>query len=209
MQFARIGSIAWSFRRELSASFGVMAVLVLLPIFATLGLLNNNSRAVSDAIISVNPVTHKVEVRGPSGKVIAVIDATTTWPMRGVITQEFGVPNLPYQKAHSGIDIDGGLGKPISAVMAGTVSHAGGNSESCGSHCVHVDHGHNITSVYAHMRSHFVKVGQKVKPGDALGEQGEEGWADGDHLHFEIRVGGIPVNPRSFLIGNPQPEVRE
>ncbi len=45
--------------------------------------------------------------------------------------------------------------------------------------------------------------GQKVKPGDVIGLEGESGWATGPHVHFQINVYGIPVNPRTFLQGNP------
>lgn len=89
--------------------------------------------------------------------------------------------------------------------MAGTVTKVGNFMQGCGSHCVVVDHGYGITSVYAHMSSHTVQVGQSVKPGDVIGHEGKEGWAHGAHLHFEIKVMNIPVNPRVFMIGNPQP----
>lgn len=134
------------------------------------------------------------------------MDATTTWPIRGIVTQEFGHPNPPYQVTHSGIDIDGGFGSPVTVFMQGKVIKVGDNVlAGCGTHCVVVDHGFGITSIYAHMSAHRVQVGQTVKPGDVLGLQGAEGWAEGAHLHFEIKIANIPVNPRVFMIGNPLP----
>lgn len=203
MQYIRIATTLYSFRREIGIIIGVLAALIILPIFAVIGLFNNGVQGASDALVSVDPVTHKVEVRDAKGALITTMDATTTWPIKGVVTQEFGVPNPPYQVAHSGIDIDGGFGSAVTVFMQGKVIKVGDVMAGCGSHCVIVDHGFGITSVYAHMSAHRVQVGQTVKPGDVIGLEGEEGWAHGAHLHFEIKIANIPVNPRVFMIGNP------
>lgn len=72
-----------------------------------------------------------------------------------------------------------------------------------GKHII-VDHGDNITSLYGHLDKIFVIRGQEVKPGDIIGLRGDTGWSTGPHLHFQINVFGIPVNPRTFLgEGNP------
>lgn len=205
MFYIRVAATAWSFRREIGVVLGVLAALIILPIFAVIGLLNNGVQGASDALVSVDPVTHKVEVRDAKGTLITSMDATTTWPIKGTVTQEFGVPNPPFQVAHSGIDIDGGFGSPVTVFMEGKVSKVGNVLAGCGTHCVVVDHGFGITSVYAHMSAHRVQVGQTVKPGDVIGLEGEEGWAHGAHLHFEIQIAHIPVNPRIFMIGNPLP----
>lgn len=205
MQYIRIATTLYSFRREIGVVIGVLAALIILPIFAVIGLLNNGVQGASNALVSVDPVTHKVEVRDAKGDLITTMDATTTWPIKGAVTQEFGVPNPPYQVAHSGIDIDGGFGSPVTVFIQGKVTKVGDVLAGCGSHCVIVDHGFGITSVYAHMSAHRVQAGQNVKPGDVIGLEGEEGWAHGAHLHFEIKVANIPVNPRTFMIGNPLP----
>jgi murein DD-endopeptidase MepM/ murein hydrolase activator NlpD len=206
MQYIRIATTVYSFRREIGVVIGVLVALIILPIFAVIGLLNNGVQGASDALVSVDPVTHKVEVRDAKGSLITTMDATTTWPIKGVVTQEFGNPNPPYQVAHSGIDIDGGFGSSVTVFMQGKVIKVGDNVlAGCGSHCVIVDHGFGINSIYAHMSAHKVQVGQTVKPGDVLGLEGEEGWAEGAHLHFEIQIAHIPVNPRVFMIGNPPP----
>ena len=206
MQYVKIVMTAWSLRREIGIVLGVLAALIILPVFAAIGLLNNGVQAASDALVSMNPVTHKVEVRNAKGDLITTMDATTTWPVKGIVTQEFGHPDPPYQAAHSGIDIDGGFGAPVTVFMQGKVIKAGDNVlAGCGSHCVIVDHGFGVTSIYAHMSAHKVQVGQTVKPGDVIGLEGEEGWATGAHLHFEIQIDHIPVNPRTFMVGNPAP----
>lgn len=205
MQQVKIAITLYSFRREAGVVIGALLGVIFLPILAVVGLLNNGVQGASDALVSVNPVTHKVEVRNAKGEVVIALDATTAWPVKGTVTQEFGVPNPPYQTAHSGIDIDGGFGAPVTVFMQGTVLKIGDVLAGCGTHCVIVDHGFGITSVYAHMSAHMVQVGQVVKPGDVIGLEGEEGWAHGAHLHFEIKVAEIPVNPRVFMVGNPPP----
>ncbi len=207
MQYVRIITTLYSFRREIGVVIGVLAALIILPIVAVIGLLNIGVQGASDALVSVDPVTHRVEVRDAKGSLITAMDATTTWPIKGTVTQEFGHPNPPYQIAHTGIDIDGGFGSSVTVFMQGTVIKAGDNVlAGCGSHCVIVDHGFGISSIYAHMSAHKVQVGQTVKPGDVIGLEGEEGWAQGAHLHFEIQIAHIPVNPRTFMIGNSPPK---
>jgi len=62
-----------------------------------------------------------------------------------------------------------------------------------------IDHGDNITSIYAHLSRMYVNKGDKVSFGQVIGEEGQTGWATGPHLHFQIDVWGIPVNPRVYL----------
>jgi murein DD-endopeptidase MepM/ murein hydrolase activator NlpD len=205
MQYVKIASALYSFRREIGVVIGVLALIIILPIFAVIGLLNNGVQGASDALVSVDPVTHQVEVRDAKGALITTMDATTTWPIKGVVTQEFGHPNPPYQVGHTGIDIDGGNGSSATVFMAGKVLQVGNVLEGCGNHCVIVDHGFGITSIYAHMSAYTVSVGQQVKPGDVIGHEGAEGWATGPHLHFEIQIAHIPVNPRTFMVGDPPP----
>lgn len=180
-----------------------MSVMLLLPFFAAIALVNAPLQAVSDALAWLNPVSHKVEYRDPEG-IIRELDVTTVWPVRGNATQEFGVPNLPYEVSHSGIDIGAPIGEPVTPLMPGTVIRAGPLTVGCGL-CVHIDHGHGIISGYSHLSKVLVTEGQDVKPGDAIGEIGETGWAHGTHLHFTIRVSGLLVNPRVFLINEPVP----
>lgn len=56
-----------------------------------------------------------------------------------------------------------------------------------------IDHGNNVTSIYGHMSKLFVYQGEKVKLGQVIGLEGQTGWATGPHVHFEVRVCGIPL----------------
>ena len=102
---------------------------------------------------------------------------------------------------HKGQDFPAKIGTPILAAEDGKVTrveHLG--DKSYGSFVV-IDHGGGITTLYAHMYEHQVKVkeGQKVKRGQQIGEIGNNGRSTGPHLHFEVRVKNHPVDPRPYL----------
>ncbi len=127
------------------------------------------------------------------------------WPMNGRVTVEFGVPHRPWQNRHTGIDIisDNRSGAAsITPFTDGTVSEIIRSGRGLGNHVI-VDHGEGISSVYAHLSRINVRIGQDVKPGDTLGYEGSSGATTGRHLHFEVRVNGVPKNPRNFIFGNP------
>ncbi len=176
--------------------------ILLLPVIAVLVITNTGIPAVSDKLASVNAENHEIEIHDPTGKVIATIDAVTIWPVSGVVTLEFGEAHLPYQPIHTGIDIASKKGDPITPFMKGKVLSVNHLSWGYGNYVV-IDHGNNITSIYAHMSAANVTEGQDVKPGDVIGKVGSTGWSTGPHLHFEVRVFGVPVNPRTFVTGIP------
>ena len=129
------------------------------------------------------------------------------WPVAKegtVITSPFGTRNHPIQgvvKLHSGIDIGGaGYGAKVVAAEDGVVSFAGtlggyGN-------CVIVNHGGGISTLYGHGQTLLTTVGTNVKKGDIIMEVGSTGNSTGPHLHFEVRVNNIAVNPATYLKGS-------
>jgi len=130
---------------------------------------------------------------------------TAVWPIHGRITADYGVPHAPWQRYHSGIDISSGKrsgATPIVSFKAGKVTHVGRSTQGYGNHVI-VDHGGGLTSLYAHLSRITVQIGQQIAPGEQLGFEGSSGMTTGPHLHFEIRVDGKAVNPRSVLTGNP------
>jgi murein DD-endopeptidase MepM/ murein hydrolase activator NlpD len=195
-------ALFWSFRRELTYVLIAFLGVILLPAVAVVILTNTGINTISDKLVSFNSATKEIEVRNPiDGSVIATINEAIVWPVKGVVTLEFGQSDLPHQPFHTGIDIanpNHQIGDPITPFMEGTVIYAGEISWGYGKYIV-IDNGNNIQSIYAHLSKIFVYVGQKVKPGDIIGAEGETGWATGPHLHFQINIFGIPVNPRIFL----------
>lgn len=196
----------WSFKRELKFVLFAFLITLLIPILAVILVANVGLSVVSDKLVTLNPQTNTIEIHDPrTGNVIKNLKITAVWPVYGVVTLEFGESNFPYQVFHTGIDIANPfhqIGDAITPFMEGTVIFAGESPIGLGKHVI-IDHGDNITSFYGHMSAIYAIKGQKVKPGDIIGLEGETGWATGPHLHFQIDVFGIPVNPRVFLQGNP------
>jgi murein DD-endopeptidase MepM/ murein hydrolase activator NlpD len=98
---------------------------------------------------------------------------------------------------HTGIDFRAPSGSPIRATAAGRVVESGwvggyGNM-------VEIDHGHGLTTRYAHMSSLGVDVGETVARGDIVGKVGSTGRSTGPHLHYETRLDGEPMDPMRFL----------
>ncbi len=202
MNGIKIGLTIWSFRRELSYVLLAFLVVLSLPIVAVIILMNAGFNVVSDKLATVNSQTQTVQIHDPKdGSVTKEIKPTVSWPVTGVITLEFGQSDWPYQPFHTGIDIanpQGQIGDPIHPFMDGTVIYAGEVFWGFGKHII-IDHGNNVTSIYGHLDKIYVYKGEKVTINDVIGKEGTTGWSTGPHLHFQIDVFGIPVNPRVFL----------
>lgn len=102
---------------------------------------------------------------------------------------------------HAGLDFTGAHGSPIRAAAAGRVIFAGVKNGY--GNVIEVDHGHGIQTRYAHLSGFTARVGDTVESGEQIGRMGSTGRSTGTHLHFEVRVGGTPVNPRRFLEAQP------
>lgn len=196
---------ASSYKKEITTVLGTLAFILVLPIFAVLTIADSGVSAASDALAALNPVSHMVEVRDSKGNIVAQLQTTTVWPVKGNVTTEFGEPDPPYQTHHTGIDIADKIGDPITTFMEGTVIQVENNPDNPRGYgkYVTISHGNSITSLYGHMSQTNVTIGQTVKPGDVIGLEGSTGHSTGAHVHFEIRVSDIPVNPRIFMIGDP------
>ena len=191
-----------SLKKQFQVVLWTFIFVLSLPLIAVLVVTNTGIQLVADQLVSINAQNHLIEIHDPSGKVIATIRAETVWPVLGVVTLEFGESDLPYQPVHTGIDIAGRTGDPVTPFMKGKVIYVGDLSWGYGKHII-VDNDNNISSLYAHLSKVNVTVGQEVKPGDIIGLEGSTGWSTGPHLHFEVRVFSIPVNPKTFINGNP------
>lgn len=196
-----LGINLWSFRRELKYIGFVFLLVLLLPLFSILVITHAGFELISDALVQVDAETRTIQLINPAdGSIIREISPRVAWPVLGVITLEFGESSL-YQPFHTGIDIanrQGRVGDPITPAMDGRVVTAREISWGYGKHVI-IDHGDNITTVYAHLNRINVVVNDEVEIGDVIGTMGNTGWSTGPHLHFEVRVYGIPVNPRVFL----------
>ena len=122
------------------------------------------------------------------------------WPTRGWVTSHFGNRMSPFSgivKFHEGIDIAAQTGTPIMAPADGVVIKAGfvtgyGN-------LLELSHGYGIKTAFAHNSRLNVKAGQRVKRGDVIAYVGDTGSSTGPHLHYEVRMNGLPVNPVRYM----------
>jgi murein DD-endopeptidase MepM/ murein hydrolase activator NlpD len=122
------------------------------------------------------------------------------WPVIGRVSSPFGYrthPILGVRKLHTGIDINGSTGTPISAAADGKVIL----SQTYGGYgrAVVIDHGGGMATLYAHQSSIAVSVGEDVTRGEVIGYVGCTGSCTGPHLHFEVRLNGVPVDPMQYL----------
>ena len=118
-------------------------------------------------------------------------------PVNGSITSRFGASSYRRSSRHTGLDIANSKGTPIKAAAGGTVSFASWKG-SYGNLIV-IDHGGGIQTYYGHLSSIGVSVGQSVGQGQVIGAMGSTGNSTGPHLHFEIRSGGVALNPQNYL----------
>ena len=135
------------------------------------------------------------------GKLELARSLPSLMPARGVITSGFGWRRDPVYgdwRFHAGVDIAAPAGTPIVAAADGVVVSAGWH-QGYGK-AVEISHGHGITTFYAHCSRIAVRVGQRVRRGQVIAYIGATGKTTGPHLHYEVRVNGVPQNPERFII---------
>jgi murein DD-endopeptidase MepM/ murein hydrolase activator NlpD len=123
------------------------------------------------------------------------------WPARGWVTSDFGVRLDPYtaeRMMHRGLDIATAVGAPVYAPSDGTVVFTG--TDGGYGKVLVIDHGYGVTTRYGHLSEIFAKLGEHVKRGSRVAAVGNTGRSTGPHLHYEVRVNGIPENPRKFIL---------
>jgi len=134
------------------------------------------------------------------GDFMQFADAPSLWPVQGRLGSSFGEREDPINGEgafHPGVDIDAPYGTPVRAtgdgdVIAARMANGYGRE-------VMIDHGHNVTTLYGHMSALAVVPGEHVIRGQVIGYVGQSGRATGPHLHYEVRVHNVPVNPHKYL----------
>ena len=135
-----------------------------------------------------------------SGDWTELADAPSMWPVEGPVGSSFGERQDPINGEgafHSGIDIDAPYGTPVRAAadgqVTGTIMGAGYGRQ------IELNHGHDLLTLYGHLSAMAVVPGQHVTRGQVIGYVGQSGRATGPHLHYEVRVHNVPVNPHKYL----------
>ena len=123
------------------------------------------------------------------------------WPVSGrMVLSPFGHRTDPFSGEgafHKGVDISSPAGTPVMATADGIVTHT--EIESGYGRLVVVDHGNGIQTYYAHLSRFYAHAGQEVRRGEIVGFVGSSGRVTAPHLHYEVRLGGGPVNPYPYL----------
>jgi murein DD-endopeptidase MepM/ murein hydrolase activator NlpD len=135
-----------------------------------------------------------------TGDWTALADAPSMWPIEGRVGSSFGEREDPINGEgafHSGLDLDAPYGTPVRASADGKVldatTRAGYGRE------IVLNHGHDVETIYGHLSAIAVMPGQRVTRGQVIGYVGQSGRATGPHLHYEVRVHNVPVNPHKYL----------
>ncbi|MFA6034983.1 MAG: M23 family metallopeptidase [Myxococcota bacterium] len=123
------------------------------------------------------------------------------WPSNGWVTSDFGHRYDPYtgdRSMHTGLDIATDPGTPVVAPADGQIISTEYHPNY--GKMILIDHGNSIMTLYAHLSEVSVSEGDRVLRGVKLGAVGNSGRSTGPHLHYEVHVNGIPVNPMKYIL---------
>ncbi len=122
-------------------------------------------------------------------------------PTSGWTTSRFGNRTSPFtgrQEFHKGLDIANRKGTAVLATAEGVVTFVGTKGPL--GNVVVIDHGHGMITRYAHLSQSLKQRGEAVKRGDIIGQMGSSGRTTGPHLHYEVHLNGVPVNPETYIL---------
>jgi murein DD-endopeptidase MepM/ murein hydrolase activator NlpD len=132
----------------------------------------------------------------PAGPIQGGSSSGFIWPVSGPVVSPFG---MRWGRPHEGLDIAAPAGTPLRAVMDGSIALVQSDAASGGyGNYTCIDHGGGLASCYAHQSSFAITAGP-VSQGDVIGYVGCTGHCYGDHVHFEVRVNGVAVDPMGYL----------
>lgn len=153
-----------------------------------------NLRKLDDDKASKRLDSKKLEVKSSDNKAVLASKMKFLPPCEGRVTSSFG---MRWGKMHKGMDIANVAGSPIYAALGGKISYAGW-IEGYGN-VIKIEHNNGVETVYAHCKLIRVKKGEQVKQGQLIGDMGSTGRSTGPHVHFEVRVNGVPQNPANYI----------
>jgi len=123
------------------------------------------------------------------------------WPARGWVTSNFGYRISPFtglRQMHEGMDIANAMGTLVLAPANGIVSRV--DRENGLGKNITINHGYGILTKYGHLSETYVHVGKRVKRGEKIAAIGNTGRSTGPHLHYEIVVNGVNINPEKYIL---------
>jgi len=185
--FANEVSIAYGIKQKLEGPAGISGEGRLLPTFS-------DSVAAYRVLRSYHGVENNFVRRWHTNVQPSI------WPVEGRLMGGFGERTDPFSgegAMHTGVDISAPTGTSVCATADGIVTLAAWSSGY--GQLVIVDHGGGFETYYAHLSRFTVVEGQEVRRGDQIGAVGSTGRVTAPHLHYEVRIGGAPVNPHTYL----------
>lgn len=190
--YAREVSLAYGIKQKLEGPADISSQGTLVPTFAeSVGDYNFLESSSALALPSKRSQTFQFLLQH---------DTPNMWPVEGRLQSSFGGRTDPFSGEgafHSGVDIGAPMGAPVRATADGIVSFA--QMESGYGRLIVVDHGGGVQTAYAHLSKFYVQAGQRVLRGEMVGAVGASGRVTAPHLHYEVRLGGAPVNPYRYL----------
>ena len=158
------------------------------------GVHRTDEMVLSEAVIKIaQPIVINKGTKNPYYDGVVFLSSPTSG---GYISALFGEPrNTSY---HKGVDIAKNLGEDVTSALDGKVISAGYNNGGYGN-LVIIEHEDNIQTYYAHLNEIYVSEGEVVTEGSCIGTIGSTGYSTGPHLHFELRVNGVPVDPLEYI----------
>lgn len=188
--FAGEVSVAYGLKREPGTSADAVNASNLTPSFhESLSQYNFLQSSTISAIYHEYPRQYQIHSR-PS-----------LWPVEGRLLSPFGGRTDPFSgegAIHTGVDLEAPMGTPVRAAGDGIVVHA--DWESGYGRLIIVDHGNGVQTYYGHLSRYDVVPGQEVRRGDVIARSGASGRVTSPHLHYEVRLGGTPVNPYPYMM---------
>lgn len=154
---------------------------------------------VGDVITSAE-LTGEPLPEGYSEQWLYLGEMETVTPVQGTVTSEFGYrdhPTIGRYAPHGGVDIAADTGTPVAAFADGTVESAGEDSDF--GRWVRLSHANGVSSFYAHCSKISVKEGEQIRAGQTVALVGSSGASTGPHLHFEIRLNGVRLDPTYYI----------
>lgn len=132
----------------------------------------------------------------------SILNSTpSVWPSRGFVSSTFGYRVSPFtsvKKMHEGLDIAAPRGTEVLAPADGVVTFNG--VKGAYGNLLVLDHGYGLVTRFGHLSQILVQPGTRVKRGDRIARVGNTGRSTGDHLHYEVRIDGVPVNPTRYIL---------
>jgi len=202
--YAKEVSLAFGIKQKLEGPADIMSEGKLAPSFA-------------EAVEDYDYLKHArlMGLTGKTSRFASPNSRPSLWPVDGRLMSSYGQRTDPLSGEgafHKGVDLSAPAGTNVRATADGVVIHSAFDRSGYG-RLVVVEHGNGLQTYYAHLSKFYVREGQEVRRGDAVGAVGSTGRVTAPHLHYEVRMGGAPINPYFYLaksgIYHPVPDKKD